>query len=162
MTVKKNTKILLQFIYFLFHAMVMGTLEEDKSYTASSFAEIAMASYHRGVHAQYYLHDSSAARTEYEKAATILESLPSCPDFDCSGMLNDLGVLRKDLGDLTGAERAFLQSIEQSSDFILPLANLAEINIIRGDLQIAANYFLKATQSPKVTAEILYNYASFL
>jgi Flp pilus assembly protein TadD len=134
----------------------------ERSHEQQFAAETAKLSYHRGFHAQYHLHDFSAALSEYEKAATLLENLSYCPNFDCSGMLNDLGVLRRNQGDLAGAEKAFLQSMEHPSNSIFPLANLAEIKSVQGDYHSAANYFLQATKSPEVTPEILYNYGAFL
>lgn len=127
-----------------------------------SHEEMIQSSFHRGVHAQYHLFDYSLALKEYETAAILLENLSSCPQIDCSGMLNDLGVLKRNQGDLVNAEKAFLHAMKYSSSSLFPLANLAGIKSLQNDYHAAANYYLQATQSPEVTPEILYNYAVFL
>ena len=148
-------------LFCLEMALILRALSEVNKEQISHDEEI-LSSFHRGVHAQYHLFDYSLALKEYETAAILLENLSSCPKIDCSGMLNDLGVLKKNQGDLVGAEKSFLHAMKYSSSPLFPMANLAGIKSIQNDYHAAANYYLQATQSPEVTPEILYNYAVFL
>jgi tetratricopeptide (TPR) repeat protein len=135
--------------------------EKDPIQTTATTTEDAMFFQKRGVHSQYHLQDPVSAAVAYERAAEILK--PSdCLHFDCSGMLNDLGILRKSFGDLNGAEKAFLMAIELSSDSASAMANLAEIKVSQGKVNEAAVLYRQANLSPKLTPEILFNYGRFL
>jgi Flp pilus assembly protein TadD len=115
----------------------------------------------RGVHSQYHLQDPFSAALNYERAAEILKPT-DCLKFDCSGMFNDLGILRKSSGDQNGAEKAFVKAIEYSSDSASAMANLAEIKASKGEIQEASLLYQQASQSSKLTPEILFNYGRFL